>query len=90
VRRRLVKNLSFRSIQEQTSHNRIMVFVVARNMTGLTTTSQIRCVTANSKVNKTTVQTVQSNRTQYNKWHTACLHVSFSKESLLGDSHKIF
>ena len=51
---------------------------------------KFRCGTANSKVNKTTVQAPRSNRTQFNKWQIALIHVLVLNESSLGNSHKIF
>jgi hypothetical protein len=69
-------------------------------MSSLTTPLQIslqislfckfRCVTANSEVNKTTVQTLRSNRTQFNEQHTALVHVLILKECSSENSYKIF
>ena len=41
-----------------------------------------RCVTVNNKVNKTTVQTIRSNRNEFNKGHHAVIWVSIWEELL--------
>ena len=52
--------------------------------------SKFRCITADRKVNRTTVQALRSNRNQFNKWQTGLIHVSTLKESSLGNSYNIF
>jgi hypothetical protein len=57
---------------------------VTKHKTRLKRLFKFRYVT----VNETTVQTFQSNRSQFNEWHPVLLRVSISKKSSLDNSLK--
>jgi len=69
------------AIWDKTSQTQNMTVLWQDTCRNLQRLCKFRFVKANNNVPKTTVQAIQSNRTQFNKWHTALLHVSTRKET---------